>query len=885
MKTIKELIETKTYFDNIYKNKSINIIQFIKGFSFDYNELGDSGNKIQNNQDNERTKNENEISYLNNKNIIKIESGGSHNLALSNEGKIYAWGKNIFGQLGLDENDEIYDFEKISTPILIKSLENIKIKIISCGEIHSLALSENGDIYSWGGCQFGQLGHSFINIMPKDKNNKPYLPIPSIVESIKEIKMIDIACGKFHNISIDNNGNVYSWGDAQYGQLGIKNIFSLQKNEEGHYYQPIPYKLKELKKNNIYIMKASCGDEHSILLSTEGKIYSFGSNNYGQLGLGNSNNLNINDDISFLDIPLQVKGIIENKIITYISCGNYFTMVIDNENFLYGWGLCQLKISDKIIPKNNNLNNNYSLILSPILINNKRFGKVEKVWCGNFSWTAINEDGVPFGNSLINNENASLKEENINLFIPILNQNLIKYDINNISFGNNFYIVSENMLNYISLKKYIYYNFKENIYTDITLVYKEHKIKCHKFILIISSEYFSDNIKNDTKEININSNEINVEYYLFLTIIQYTYLKITTFIYQCNNLEELINYSQIVKFLGINELIFPIQNKIRQIIQNQQYINLKALNILNCNNNLNSNIQKRTLIGLDGTIYFLLNDNITNIIKENSIQIKKNNENCEYENNKNYVIKNINDNFDLEKKGLNCINNYIEKNNKNEKDELLLSSQVYKNLNKKKKLEKNNDLDYLLNNLNEENLFKKKIIKLSIYNHSYKYIKYINNKNISDLIISIGNYKFYVNKLLLISNSEFFFDLLNNKLNEKEITLNNYSPYKIFIVILFLYLYEYYIFTFDTLLELLLCFYLFKFKSEFKVYIEEQLKKYINVKNVCAIFNVSKRTNSYKLQKICLFFIKENYEEISKSEEFEDIKKENILEINKFCEE
>ena len=856
MESITNQIQIKTYFDNIYRNEKIIINPYIKAYSFGFNNLGQLGYSNENYNDKEISFDFKEISYLNDKNIVDIKSGGYHNLALSSEGQVYSWGSNIHGELGVDENDQNFDeIEIMRTPILIKNLENIKIKIISCGEVHSLALSENGDIYSWGDCSYGQLGHSFIDILLKDENNRPYLPIPQIIESIKEVKMIDIACGKYHNISIDNNGNVFSWGNAQYGQLGIKNIFNLNKNEDNFYYCPIPYKLKQLKEKNIYIMKAACGDEHSLLLSTEGKIYSFGSNIYGQLG--SSYNLD------FIEEPKEIKGIIENKIIRYISCGNHFNMVIDNENILYSWGLT------KPLNKNDNLKKKEEL--GKITCENRN---VEKVWCGNYCWIAIDKDGIPFGNGLNNYENISLGKLNDCISPPNIFSNLIHYDINNISFGNNYFIVSANYNDCTPLKKEIYYYFKESLYTDIILIYKEQKLKCHKIILISSSEYFSDKINNNTNEIFININELNVDYYIFLTIIQFMYLKINSFIYQCQNYEELINYAKVAKYLKINEIIEIIQKRISIIVYNQESINNIILNKIN-SNNINENIKKRILIGLDGTIYFLLNENITKVIKENSIQINDNNNYDKFGNNIDFNNESNNE--------FNSINTIEDQDN----NELLLSSQIQPKLNCTKKLQKSNDLNYLLNDLTEEILIKKNIIISSKHNHSSKQIKYFNNKNLSDLLFIIGKYKIHVNKILLISSSSFFNDLLNQKINENknEIILENYSPYKVFIVILFLYLYDYYTFSYDILLELLSAFSLFKFNLEYKTYIEEELKLHINNRNVCDIFSIAKKTNSQKLKKLCLFFIKENFHNISKSKEFQNLHKDTAFEIQKFCEE
>src|SRR5690349_17347399 len=112
-------------------------------------------------------------------NFIQISCGGHHSLLLNEDGLVFSFGKNEYGQLGLGNKIDQ------TTPQLITSLENIRIKKISCGRDHSLLLSEDGLIYSFGFNQFGQLG----------LGNFDNQSTPQLIRSLENIRIKNISCG------------------------------------------------------------------------------------------------------------------------------------------------------------------------------------------------------------------------------------------------------------------------------------------------------------------------------------------------------------------------------------------------------------------------------------------------------------------------------------------------------------------------------------------------------------------------------------------------------------------------------------------------------------------------------------------------------------------
>lgn len=135
---------------------------------------------------------------------------------------------------------------------------------IAAGTSHSLCLVDNGEIIAWGSNAYGQLG------IGSDVEGSD----PQRIPTFQNLPVASIACGGFHNICICSNGSVYSWGGGMYGQLGQGlNVLSSSQ----------PLQIAKLK--GVDIQSVSCGQNHSLFLSSNGIVYACGNGFYGQLGL------------------------------------------------------------------------------------------------------------------------------------------------------------------------------------------------------------------------------------------------------------------------------------------------------------------------------------------------------------------------------------------------------------------------------------------------------------------------------------------------------------------------------------------------------------------------------------------------------------------------
>jgi E3 ubiquitin-protein ligase HERC4 len=192
-------------------------------------------------------------------NVAQVASGDHHGLALTCGGKLFSWGDNTSGQLGLGPNAGA----KISVPQPIECLLSLPIRFIACGGNHCILVSNSGAVYAWGQNLKGQLGLG-------DTENRPY---PTQIRSLRNQKITFVACGAEHTVCLTEDGGVFSFGSGQYGQLGHGS-----KNEE-----QLPRKVIELMGTEV--SQIACGQRHTLaLVPTRGRLYAFGLGGSGQLG-------------------------------------------------------------------------------------------------------------------------------------------------------------------------------------------------------------------------------------------------------------------------------------------------------------------------------------------------------------------------------------------------------------------------------------------------------------------------------------------------------------------------------------------------------------------------------------------------------------------------
>uniref|UniRef100_A0A8C6BVV8 HECT and RLD domain containing E3 ubiquitin protein ligase 4 n=1 Tax=Monodon monoceros TaxID=40151 RepID=A0A8C6BVV8_MONMO len=137
--------------------------------------------------------------------FMQVAAGGAHSFVLTLSGAIFGWGRNKFGQLGLNDENDRY------VPNLLKSLRTQKIVYICCGEDHTAALTKEGGVFTFGAGGYGQLGH----------NSTSHEINPRKVFELMGSIVTQIACGRQHTSAfVPSSGRIYSFGLGGNGQLG-----------------------------------------------------------------------------------------------------------------------------------------------------------------------------------------------------------------------------------------------------------------------------------------------------------------------------------------------------------------------------------------------------------------------------------------------------------------------------------------------------------------------------------------------------------------------------------------------------------------------------------------------------------------------------------------
>ncbi|XP_065336308.1 RCC1 and BTB domain-containing protein 2-like [Cloeon dipterum] len=250
--------------------------------------------------------------------IVFGKNGENVIIVLAND-EVFAFGKNKRGCLGVGNLDEVDELKRIEN-LCGQGIEGLECGIFDRDKFHMLAISGSGSVFSWGNNGSGQLG----------LGTKECTEVPTKISGcLEHKKVVQVACGGYHTLTLTSEGEVYAFGCNAYGQLGLGSKDN----------QLLPQRVGGLL-DGIIVASVACQKYSSFALLQSGKICAWGYNRDCFLGSSSTSEHECS--------PCKVIGL-EGVVISQIVCADFFILALSDDGKIYSWGVIYNSHSEKRI--------------------------------------------------------------------------------------------------------------------------------------------------------------------------------------------------------------------------------------------------------------------------------------------------------------------------------------------------------------------------------------------------------------------------------------------------------------------------------------------------------------------------------------------------------
>ncbi|TYZ57713.1 hypothetical protein PybrP1_006288 [[Pythium] brassicae (nom. inval.)] len=257
--------------------------------------------------------------------IVRVACGGLHSAAIAAGGQVYTWGCNDDGALGRPGEENL--------PALVEGFgpESVAVQVVG-GDCHTAVVTAAGQVFTWGSYKDKE-GKPWCDAATPAAAFKHKQARPMLIKGLANA--VDVRCGSSFNAVRTTQGHVYTWGLGEMGQLG-RAVESEMKDANGEYRVDMVFREHltparvTLGKDALPEVKAiGCGSYHLLVsLAANGYLYATGLNNYGQLGVGSTAN----------HAELQLVESLSTQNVAAVEGGTHHSVVLTNDGAVYTFG-------------------------------------------------------------------------------------------------------------------------------------------------------------------------------------------------------------------------------------------------------------------------------------------------------------------------------------------------------------------------------------------------------------------------------------------------------------------------------------------------------------------------------------------------------------------